>query len=531
MPCEVANSSDTSARLSFSLRVLSVVSLSRRPSIMALQFSQQVRMGQQMSQQMKLAPRMIQSMEILQMQREELEARIEQEKAENVTLEDAESEVVGGDESSEAESDGEVEVEVEQQELVVDSESNNTEDFERLESIESDWPDDNVFQSGRPSADRVAQAGERYHDAMANMAARAPSLHDHLLEQWGLVELEDDQRAFGEYLVSHLDRNGRLPNSLEEIVQVYGRPVLQERAVEVLRRIQQLDPRGVGARDVRECLLLQLTKTTPLKDVLTTLINGHLDELANNRLPHIQKKTGYTIEMIQDASEVLMHLDPFPGRRFESEVIRPVTADLSVELDEHGRWVVEHESETQPRLRLSRHYQELLRKGSEADKQTREYLKKKVESAKWLMDAIEQRAKTVRQVAQVIVDRQSAFLVDGPEAIVPLKMQQVADVVGVHVTTVSRAVDGKWIQTPRGLFALRSFFGGGTTTSGGDDVAWEIIRLKMKDIIDNEDKSRPLSDDALVDALSAQGFQLARRTVTKYRQRLDIPSSRQRREY
>jgi RNA polymerase sigma-54 factor len=227
----------------------------------------------------------------------------------------------------------------------------------------------------------------------------------------------------------------------------------------------------------------------------------------------------------------LRHLDPFPGRRFESEVVRSVKADLRVELDESGRWVVESESETQPRLRLSRHYQALMLKGSGADRPTREYLRQKVESAKWLMEAIEQRSKTVRHVAQVIVDRQSAFLVDGPEAIVPLKMQQVADEVGVHVTTVSRAVDGKWLQTPRGLFALRSFFGGGTTTSEGEDVAWEIIRLKMKEIIDNEDKSRPLSDDALVDALSAQGFKLARRTVTKYRQRLDIPSSRQRREY
>jgi len=500
-----------------------------------MQFSQNMRLGQHMSQQMKLAPRMIQSMEILQMQREELEARIEQEKSENVTLEDAGSESTGeeetaaADESSEVEA--EVEVEVEQQELVVDSDSNNKEDFERLDEIAPEWPDDNVFESARPSSNRVTEAGERYHDAMANMVARAPSLLDHLLEQWGLVELDEAQRAFGEYVISHLDRNGRLPTPLEDIVQVYGRLVPEATAVEVLARIQQLDPRGVGARDVRECLLLQLTESTPLRDVLTTLISGHLDELANNRLPHIQRKTGYTIEMIQAASEVLLHLDPFPGRRFESEVVRPVKADLHVELDESGQWVVESEYESQPRLRLSRHYLDLLQKGSSADKQTREYLKKKVESAKWLMEAIEQRSKTVRQVAQVIVDRQSAFLVDGPEAIVPLKMQQVADEVGVHVTTVSRAVDGKWLQTPRGLFALRSFFGGGTTTSDGEDVAWEIIRLKMKEIIDNEDKSRPLSDDALVDALSAQGFQLARRTVTKYRQRLDIPSSRQRREY
>jgi RNA polymerase sigma-54 factor len=509
---------------------------------MAMQFSQNMRMGQQMSQQMKLAPRMIQSMEILQMQREELEARIEQEKAENVTLEDAESEQADEGESSsegdgqgdgqvESDSSVEVEVDVEQQELVVDGESNGEEDFERLAELVGDWPEDNVFQSARISSNRVSDAGERYNDAMANMVSRAPSLLDHLLEQWGLVELEDHERSFGEYVISHLDRNGRLPMPLEEIVQVYGRPIPESVSLEVLARIQQLDPRGVGARDVRECLLLQLTKSTPLKEVLTTLITGHLDELAGNRLPHIQKKTGYSIEMIQAGAEVLRHLDPFPGRRFESEVVRSVKADLRVELDESGRWVVESESETQPRLRLSQHYKALLLKGSGADQPTREYLRQKVESAKWLMEAIEQRAETVRNVAQAIVDRQTAFLVDGPEAIVPLKMQQVADVVGRHVTTVSRAVDGKWLQTPRGLFALRSFFGGGTTTSTGEDVAWEIIRLKMKEIIDNENKSRPLSDDALVDALAAQGFKLARRTVTKYRQRLDIPSSRQRREY
>ena len=506
-------------------------------------------MGQQMSQQMKLAPRMIQSMEILQMQREELEARIEQEKEENVTLEDVESDETSGEETEGEDSNaGEIGVDtgdhrdndgedvaagadVEQQELVVDDEDGNREGFERLDEIAPEWPDDNLFQVGRPSSNRIAEAGERHHDAMANMVARAPTLHEHLLEQWGLVEIDEDHKAFGEYLLSHLDQNGRLLSRLEEVVQIYGRPMSEAGALEVLDRIQQLDPRGVGARDVRECLMLQLTETTPLRDVVATLVNEHLDELAKNRLPRIQKKTGYTIEMIKAASEVLMHLDPFPGRRFENQVVRPVKADLVVQLDDKGQWRVESEYESQPRLRLNRHYQELLRRGSGIDKKTRDYLKKKEESARWLMEAIEQRGDTVRRVAQVIVDRQASFLVDGPEAIVPLKMQQVADVVGVHVTTVSRAVDGKWIQTPRGLFSLKSFFGGGTTTSEGEDVAWEIIRLKMKEIIDNEDKSRPLSDDALVDALSAQGFKLARRTITKYRQRLDIPSSRQRKEF
>lgn len=510
---------------------------------MALQLSQQVRMGQHMSQQMKLAPRMIQSMEILQMQREELEERIEQEIEENVALEDegrdgevADSDATTDPESSQAETeptevdekvDGEVDGE--QDELAADDGDNNEEEFERLEEAYGALLEDNADSVGKSSINRVQDAGDRYLDTMANMTAREPSLLEYLLEQWGVVELDDDLRAFGAYLIGNFDHNGRLQSTLAEVVQVYGHRITTEDSLEVLRLIQQLEPRGVGARDVRECLLLQLTKATPFRDVLTTLINGHLDELAGNRLPVIQRKTGYSVEMIKAAREVLLHLDPFPGRRFEHEVTRRVKADLAVSQDEHGRWLVQLEDERQPRLRLSRHYLEMIRGG--VDRQTRDYLKKKLESARWLIEAIEQRSNTVKRVAQVIIDRQTGFLEEGPEAIVPLKMQQVADVVEVHVTTVSRAVDGKWIQTPRGLFSLKSFFGGGTTTADGEDVAWEIIRLKMKEIIDSEDKSRPLSDDALVDALAAQGFELARRTVTKYRKKLDIPSSRQRREY
>ncbi|MBQ15818.1 MAG: RNA polymerase sigma-54 factor [Planctomycetaceae bacterium] len=510
---------------------------------MPLQLSQHVRMGQHQSQQMKLAPRMIQSMEILQMQREELEERIEQEIEENVALEDEgrEGEVTESEDAtgpdvtadpSEAKTESESEsgeVDREQDEPVVDDVSSDDDDVERLKEAYSDLWEDNAHSAGKPSVNRVQDAGERYLDTMANMTAREPSLLEFLLEQWGVVELDEPLRAFGEYLIGNLDHNGRLQSTLAEVVQVYGRQVTTEESLDVLRLIQQLEPRGVGARDVRECLLLQLTEATPFRDVLTTLISSHLDELGGNRLPVIQRKTGYSIELIKAAREILLHLDPFPGRRFEHEVTRRVKADLTVGRDEGGRWLVQLEDERQPRLRLSRQYMEMLSGG--VDRQTRDYLKKKLESARWLMEAIEQRANTVKRVAQVIIDRQTGFLEDGPEAIVPLKMQQVADVVEVHVTTVSRAVDGKWIQTPRGLFSLKSFFGGGTTTADGEDVAWEIIRLKMKEIIDNEDKSRPLSDDALVDALGAQGFELARRTVTKYRKKLGIPSSRQRREY
>ena len=225
----------------------------------------------------------------------------------------------------------------------------------------------------------------------------------------------------------------------------------------------------------------------------------------------------------------MKHLNPFPGKGFEARPAQAVKPDVFVERDAKGAWVVRLEDEYTPRLRISKRYQEMLRNG--VDAKTKEYIKRKIDSAKWLIESIEQRHGTVKRVAQAIVDRQNGFLEDGPNAITPLKMQEIADVVKVHVTTVSRAVDDKWIQTPRGLYPLKRFFGGGTKTETGEDVAWDIIRIKLKEIVGQEDKNDPMSDDALVLELAKHGYNLARRTVTKYRQALDIPSSRQRRAY
>jgi RNA polymerase sigma-54 factor len=303
-----------------------------------------------------------------------------------------------------------------------------------------------------------------------------------------------------------------------------------EDAERALALIQSLDPPGVGARDLKECLLLQVKPDTPLRDVIVTLISSHLEDLEHNRLPVIQRKTGYSLETIKAALEEMKHIiDPYPGRGFEVRLAQRVTPDVSVEKDDEGRWVVKLIDEYTPQLRISKRYIQMLR--NNPDQATKEYIKRKVDSAKWLIESIEQRNNTLRKVAQAIVDHHTEFLERGPESIVPLKMQQIADKVGVHVTTVSRAVDDKWIQTPRGLFPLKRFFGGGTQTADGEEVAWDIIRRKLKAIVDAEDKHNPLSDDALVEALAKEGYNLARRTVTKYRKNLNIPSSRQRREY
>lgn len=492
---------------------------------MHLNVSQQMRM----SQQMKLAPRMIQSMEILQLPLAALQERITQELNENIVLE----QLTKKDEQSEPDARAEAndhdvpKQEIEKRELGDDN-SNNASDFERLVEISQEWPDDNYTSGSNPSSNRVQDDMDRQHDVMANAESRPATLHEHLLEQFH-CDSPNHLKDFGDYLILNLDANGRLQSSLPELVQVFGSQIALEDAEQALKIVQTLDPPGVGARDLKECLLLQITPTTPLREIMITLISDHMDDVLQNRLPLIERKTGYSLDAIKSALEQMRTLNPFPGRGFDNPDVQSITPDLRVVKNENDKYVVELIDEYIPQLRINRRYIRMLEENP--DEATKEFIKKKVESAKWLIDAIEQRYNTLKKVAQTIVDQQTEFLDFGPEHIKPLKMQDVADVVHVHVTTVSRAVDDKYIATPRGIFPLKRFFGGGTKTADGEDVAWENIRLKLKEIVDGEDKSNPLSDDALVAELAKHGYNLARRTVTKYRQAMSIPSSRQRREY
>ncbi len=507
---------------------------------MHLNIAQQMKM----SQQMKLAPRMIQSMEILQLNMMGLHDRIEQELVENVTLERLEK----SDDGSMSDSDGddlstnerstreerELRKDVETRELVVENDTDNKSDFERLVEISSEWPEDNVnFGDSRQSSNRISEDMDRQHDMMSNMLARPQSLHEYLLEQFAFYSVQRTERQFGEYLIQHLDHNGRMQSLLPEILQqynrVYGEDLSQEQADQVLGLIQHLDPPGVGARDHREMLLLQVEDSMPFHEVVRHLVSDHLEDIAFNRLPQIQKATGYSLDLIKVGIEQIQTLNPYPGRGFEQRAVQRVTPDLAVDRNDDGTYSVRILDEYTPELRISPRYLRMLQENPTAE--TREWIRRKVESARWLIDSIEQRYSTLRKVAQEIVDHQQAFLEKGPEYIQPLKMQQIADRVGVHVTTVSRAVDEKWIQTSRGLFPLKRFFGGGTQTEAGKDVAWDTIRIRLQELIDGENKRRPLSDDDLVEALAGQGIPLARRTITKYRKQMQIPSSRQRREY
>jgi RNA polymerase sigma-54 factor len=478
--------------------------------------------SQQMRTEMRLrmAPRMIQSMEILQLPIMALQERIEQEMIENPFLVDLR-------ESAPSEVDGEETPTTAVKEPEAEPEAN---EFDSLMGLDENWSE--LYDEGpRRSRAALAEDSDRKQDAMQNMASRPRSFHDDLVDQLNFFDCSRTIRALAEYLINNLDDKGYLkPELLHEIVRDSNGAITLEQVEEALKIVQRLDPPGIGARDLRECLLLQLTPDTPCYDVLRTVISHHLDDLEHNRLPVIEKKTGIPLEKIKEALEHLRRLNLRPGASVTVDHAQYVIPDLIVEPDEHSGYDVRLVDEHTPRLAISTTYQKMLR-NKDTGAADRDFIQKRIQSARWLIESIEQRRNTLLKVAKAIIAHQRDFLDKGPEFIEPLKMQQIADRVGVHVTTVSRAVDDKWVQTPRGIFALKRFFGGGTTTADGDEIAWDTIKQKLLEIIAKEDKQNPLSDEEIVDEMCRQGLKVARRTVTKYRQNLLIPSSRQRKQF
>ncbi len=475
---------------------------------------------------------MIHSMEILQLSKMALEEKIYQEVNENPVLELQEYEPDEGsfrDETPEQQ-DSDFATAGER-ELVVDEQQDNVDDFERLNELDREFPD--FFdETPRRSANFLDDDADRKHDAMANIECRPQSLQDFLLAQLGEMNVDPEILEIAERIISCLDPadGGYFRTSLDDLLPADAGPDQRQKARQALELVQTLEPAGVAARSLRECLQKQLQPTMPYYEIQQALIQDHLEDLRDNRLPAIKRCTGYSIEDIMAAWNELRKLNPKPASAFADSTVPAVTPDVVVEKGEDDRYHVIVDDSRTPALRISEYYRRRLAAGT-ATAEEREFIKHKINAAQWLIEAIEQRRSTLIRVSQAVVDHQQRFLDDGPEYIEPLKMQQIAEQVGVHVTTVSRAVDDKWIQTPRGILPLRKFFVGGTQSEDGEDVAWAIIRLRLQELIDAEDKAKPLSDDELVDELAKHGLRVARRTITKYRQTMGIPSSRQRRDW
>lgn len=495
-----------------------------------------------LEQRQLLTPRMIQSMEILQLPLMALEERIEQELQANPVLELREPEPEVAGEFKQETTEARQEFSEGEQALVVKEDSNGSEDFDRLTKI-SEFLENEEFNTNTGTSFRQAAVydGERDKklDAMNNTAARGETLTEHLLNQWAFVEAPQNLKIAGEAIINYIDAEGYLRTPLEQIQAESKTPLPIEDLNHALKLVQDLEPAGVGARDIRECLLLQLGALEDDEELSrghdfeleNALVSDHLKDLEMNRYPQISKKLGRSIEEIKTAVHRLSRLHPHPGKQIGRDEAPPVTPDAIIYLDEDtGKYEIEMTNDPAPNLYISGMYRKMI-KDKGVDKKTREFLANNVRNARWLIESIEQRRSTIHRVIRAVVDAQRDFFDKGPEHLKPLPMISVADQLGIHVATVSRAVSEKWIQTPRGVYPLRRFFSGGTQSADGEDMSWDAVKEKLKVIIAEEDKKNPLNDDEIVEKLSAQGLTLARRTVAKYRKILNIPTARQRREF
>jgi len=457
-----------------------------------------------LEQRLKLAPQIIQSIEILQLPTLALEELVLQEMSENPVLEMKLAEPSDEERPATAE-------ELEEEEDPVQRE------------IAEEWREFSGESPRRPNH----EASDRKHQAMLNTAARPVSLQEYLLAQFRLLDHEEAVSAAGEEIITNLDDNGYLRTSLEALVDGAGGMYDMEQAEQALVEVQGLEPPGVGARNLRECLLLQVPREG--YELVRTIITDHLTEVERNRLPKIARRTGADIEAIKEAVEYISHLNPRPGSLFSGQPAPRIVPDLVVEYTDGG-YEVRLEDSHVPNLAISMLYEKLAA-SDKADPAAQKYLKEKIRAARWLIDAIEQRKTTLYRIASAIVEMQKEFFDYGLSHLKPMRMQEIADKVGVHVSTVSRAIADKYIQTPRGIFPLKYFFTGGLVTEEGEVQTWRTVQQEIKDLVENEDRSAPLSDEQISNLLAQKGYEVARRTVTKYRKALGIPSSRRRKSY
>jgi RNA polymerase sigma-54 factor len=476
---------------------------------------------------MKINPRLYQAMDLLYMPLLDLQQHLKQELLTNPFLELLEPEEEEAEEAEEtAESLGETEP--------------TPEEKEKESQGEIDWEE--ILLEGFDTGVRREEYEEREYFEPVSVETR--DLSDHLNDQVQLLEMTPRQRMLADEFIGNINEDGYLSCTLEEIVTSINDEVARAadseqnfdrelplytiaEAEEMLHIIQTLDPAGVGARDLRECLLLQLREEKAENTLQYRLVNEAFDELINHRWSEISKRFGISPQEVQSAADEIAKLDPKPGLRFSAEKDNYVTPDLVVEKID-GNYHVFLNDTNLPRLRLSRAYQEIARDKKKFEGDNKEFIASKLNSANWMIQAIEQRRQTMLKVMNYIVERQKDFFEKGVQHLKPLTLREVAEVVNMHESTVSRVTNEKFVQTPRGVLPLKFFFSSGLSTTGGEDVSARGIKDQIQKLVENEDPKNPLTDQAIVNVLRESGVNIARRTVAKYRDQLGVLSARMR---
>jgi RNA polymerase sigma-54 factor len=471
---------------------------------MHFETGQHLRTGQQLT----LAPRIIQTMEIMQLPLPALEEKIEQELESNIALELEDPE--------------------------------QTEEVEVEEEKEDEYEIDEEYPGSSSKQASSIDGRDPKLDAMANIRARQESLSEQLLHQWSFAEVEERELAIGKSLIGCIDADGFLTITVEEMTRqvledTRESPSIPQLDAAITNLQKWLDPPGIAARSLQESLLIQVASfvadnPTSWQDV-EVLIENYLDDLIANKLPKISAKSGIGIERIKSAIEQMHELTLSPGRLLATDRVLPVIPDAFIEFDEStNEYIVGICNGKLPPLRISTTY-ESMAKDKGADEITKQFIQRNINAARWIIEAVGQRKTTLNNIVQIVAKRQRDFLEQGDAFLRPLPMVEVSDMLGIHVATVSRAVADKWVQTPRGIFPLRRFFSGGTGSNSDGDMSWEAVKSRLQQIVDDENKEKPLSDEELAKKLREQGIEIARRTIVKYRQQLGIAAARLRREY
>jgi RNA polymerase sigma-54 factor len=397
-------------------------------------------------------------------------------------------------------------------------------EFDRLAQLDQEWRD-HFSQTATPN--RMSSEDEEKRQFMFDSLVAGTSLQEMLLDQYRESGMPEEQRPLAEVIIGNIDDYGYLKATVEEISASSGEPV--EKIQKVIKDIQTFDPPGVAARDLRECLMLQLERAGQQDSLEYRIIRDFMEALGKRRIPEIARGVGCEVDEVQDSLEIIARLEPRPGRAYLPDNDQYILPEVFVQRSGDD-FVVTTNNEHIPHLRISNTYKDLMSQG-ENSAEVRNYIREKIRAGKFLIKSLHQRQQTILNIAKEIVKRQREFMDKGVAYLKPLTMVMVAEVVGVHETTVSRGVSGKYMQTPQGIFEMKYFFTAGIQTSTGSDMSNTSVKDMIADIFKLEDTAKPLSDQEVVKMLADKGIVIARRTVAKYRTELNILPSNLRKVY
>ncbi len=477
---------------------------------MALELRQQLKL----SQQLVMTPQLQQAIKLLQLSRMELIELVQQELEENPVLEEGvETEPAEAAEIEEGDKDsGKLDNQVE--EVKADEEGMN----------DIDWQ---TYLEGYNLGGTVASSYEEDEErpSYENLLTKKRTLVDHLMWQLTLTKMSDWETRIATEIIGNIDDDGYLKASVEEIAAITGDD--SESVEEALAVVQEFDPPGVGGRNLQECLLLQVRHLDMEGSLVESILRDHIAELENRKYQVIAKALGVHLDEVLATAKIIASLDPRPGSPFGQEDVHYITPDIFV-YKIGGEYVVVLNDEGLPNLRINSFYRSALSGASEVDEKAGEYIQEKMRGAVWLIKSIHQRQRTIYKVAKSIIKFQREFFDNGIEYLKPLVLRDVANDIDMHESTISRVTTNKYMQTPGGLFELKYFFNSGISTTGGESVASESVKTRIKDIIASENPKKPYSDQKIVVLLKENGIDIARRTVTKYREMLGVGSSTER---